>query len=265
MEKLKLKTVLYSLLFAGISMVGFNSCASSEETPDEQPEPEESILLGKWEVSDERAPFSSFEFTGDKKYIITQHLIALPVPESGLRAAKADGQQDYIIVSFGDYSAVHEGNTYTLELSEFGTITIEISGSSDATVTVNSETFTVNKAEPIDTSEKTELLCHTWNYTLSGEGADLLGSGSMTFTPAGTALDKSNESGAIGEAAWEWTKDGKIKTTSIEYTVTMSPDGNWEDDISILYWNVLKLTTSELILQEDDDNEIERFEIRAFR
>jgi hypothetical protein len=263
MKTFKLKTVLCSLLFTGISMTGFNSC-TSEEAPDEQ-KPEENILLGKWKVSGERTIYSSFEFTGDKKYIITQSLTALPVPESGLRAARADGQQDCIMISFGDYSAVNEGNTYTLELSEIGTITIEISGSSDATVTVNSETYAVNKAEPVDTSEKTELLCHTWKYTQSGEGVDLLGSGSVTFTPAGTVLDKSNESGVIGEAAWEWTKDDKIKTTSIEYAVRESSDGNWEDDISILYWNVLKLTASELILQEDDDDEIRRFEIHAYR
>jgi hypothetical protein len=259
MKKFKLKTVLYALLFTGISMAGFNSC-TSEETPDEN------ILIGKWNASDERAIYSSLEFTGDKKYIITQHLIALPIPESGLQAAKADGQQDHIFIYVGDYSAVNEENTYTLNLSEIGTITIEISGSSDATVTVNSESYTVNKAKPVDTSQKTELLCHIWNYTQSGEGVDLLDSGTVIFTTNGTFLVKSNESEAVWEeGVWEWTKGDQIKITSIDYAVVVSPDGNWEDEINVMYYNVLKLTASELILQEDNDDEINRFEIHASR
>ncbi|MDR1337005.1 MAG: hypothetical protein LBK22_09265 [Tannerella sp.] len=50
MEKLKLKTVLYSLLFAGIGMAGFNSCASPEEAPD-GPKPDENILSGKLKLT----------------------------------------------------------------------------------------------------------------------------------------------------------------------------------------------------------------------
>jgi hypothetical protein len=264
MKAFKLKTVLCTLLFTGISMTGFNSC-TSKETPDGT-NPDENILLGKWNASDERAFYSSLEFTGDKKYIITQHLIALPIPESDLLAAKADGQQDHILIYVGDYSAVNEGNTYTLDLSEIGTVTIEISGASDATVTVNSETYTVNKAKPVDTSQKTELLCHIWNYTQSGEGVDLLDSGTVIFTTNGTFLVKSNESEAVWkEGVWEWTKGDQIKITSIDYAVVVSPDGNWEDEINIMYYNVLKLTASELILQEDNDDEINRFEIHAGR
>jgi hypothetical protein len=268
MRKFKFKTVLCSLLFMGMGVTGFNSCVN-KEVPDE-PKPDENVLSGKWEVSDKTASYGSFEFTGDNKYIITQCLVALPESLSGVIAATTDRAQVHVLIHYGDYSALNNGeNTYALELSEMGTITITVSGD-EATITINGESYAVNKAKPIDDSEKTERLCHTWNYTQSGEGVDLLDSGYLTFTPNGTVLGKSNESVTVLGAVWEWTKDGKIKITHTDYVVTIFPDGHWgydesKQEVSILYCNVLKLTESELILQEDDEDETMRFEIRTSR
>jgi len=137
------KAILASMLVVCIS--GLYSCSSDNDDPD-SPLGDEKNIIGKWEVSNQNAEYGSFEFTGDKKYIITQHV----------KGTRAD---NYIIIIFGDYSTVKadENNTFTLDLKEFGVITISIKDG-NAEITVNGEVYTTSKAKEVNTDKQTELL-----------------------------------------------------------------------------------------------------------
>jgi hypothetical protein len=186
--------ILIAVLVAGIS----DSCSKD----DSNPEVEESVVIGKWEVQDANAAYGSFEFTSDKKYIITQRSTTPPDGQSAsvktertkldtppihtqwatslLQGQSTDvktahlnttSQTVYVTVIFGDYSIISSNNgTINLDLSNFGTISIAINLNAQEatiTVTVNGETktYTADKAEEMPTNDKTELFCHTWTFS----------------------------------------------------------------------------------------------------
>ncbi|MDR1372723.1 MAG: hypothetical protein LBJ17_06330 [Dysgonamonadaceae bacterium] len=147
----------------------FVSCEKESGDDDNNTSPTgNSALVGKWEVGDSGAEYGSFEFTNDSKYIITQRVSSPPAGARSLRAA-TDGQQPvYIIIIFGDYSQLNNtGNLFELDLKEFGTISITLGNDGKSiTVIVNGETYTASKTEeiPSTSNDKTDLLCHTWEF-----------------------------------------------------------------------------------------------------
>jgi hypothetical protein len=252
------------------SLIVFSTCTQVEviDFGDTENTGDENLILGKWEVSDKNATYGSFEFTSDKKYIVTQRVTELPGTKS--ITTRAEDNPVYIIVIFGDYTSLQQdGNTYTLDLQEFGTIIITIKDG-EATITINGETYIGNKTEPIDISERTELLCHTWSAqqskTIYKDGSfeynDDGNIESITFTKDGTYVCKPsddwiNETGSeIEFGTWEWIKGGKIKIGGTVYYTTIS-DLNGEENrttgSSFEYtdYDIINLTESELIFSQD--------------
>jgi len=254
-------TLLIINLFVGATFVSCSKGDNDKETP--PPSAEKSPIIGKWEISNQNAQYGSFEFTVDKKYIITQR-------KNHNAALRSTSEPVYIII-FGDYSSINEnGNTHTLDLKKFGTATVTISGST-ATITINGETYTANKVEEIDNSthsEKTELLCYTW---YPNDDDDIQ---SITFTSAGTyfaeykGLTSEDIQAGVGAGTWEWAKDEKLKIGGIcrddcpncregdDDCINARKESNCgEWYICYDYLTILKLTKSELILLLGYDEE----------
>ncbi|MDR1202084.1 MAG: hypothetical protein LBL58_10735 [Tannerellaceae bacterium] len=277
-----LKSVLSIFMFASLAV--FSSCT---KVGDLDPSlADENILFGKWDVSDKNAAYDSFEFTSDKKYIIAQRVTSLPdetkssqVQTSQLRAD--NGESVEIIIVIGDYSSLNQdGNTYTLNLSEFGTIVITMTNET-ATITIKGETYVVNKMEPIDVSEKTKLVCHTWLskqikhiYEDGSFYYDDIAVKSITFTKNGTymrklsyeRIDETGNETAFG--TWEWTKEDKIKISSTVYWGTRDKDGNIMVGtyFESTDYDIIRLTESEFVFSEDIVNaEIVKRESRLYR
>jgi hypothetical protein len=221
--------------------LGFYSCSDDD---DPKLQTEKSSIIGKWEVSNQNAEYGSFEFTGDNKYIITQKV------SSPLRSTSENPV--YIIVIFGDYSTIMTGEvdgvlSYGLDLKEFGMVDITINSSGTATITVNGETYSTEKAETVTETDKTKLLCHTW-YEKDYEKEEY----SITFTTAGTYIFYEadyNESTGKWDAleplygTWEWTSDGNIKMTD-----------EFDDEGTNPVVKIVKLTSSEFVYIGDDGN-----------
>jgi len=224
-----------------VCVSGFYSCSDDDDNGgDNGGNNQTKSIVGKWEVSNQNAEYGSFEFTGDNKYIITQRV------SSPLRSTSENPV--YIIVIFGDYSTLNStDNNYTLDLREFGTIVINISDSG-ATITVNGETYSTEKAETVTETDKTKLLCNTWKESHyiyeDGFREDNDDDGyRLVFTTSGTyyfqETDNEYEGGFYVEyGTWEWTSDGNIRIT--------------EDETNSVV-QVVKLTETEFVFMSDGD------------
>ncbi|MDR1202085.1 MAG: DUF4488 domain-containing protein [Tannerellaceae bacterium] len=284
-----LKSVLSIFMLA--SLIVFSTCTKVEVIDPENTENtgDESLLLGKWEISDKNATYGSFEFTNDKKYIVTQRVTTKAAEDN------PGGNPVYIIIIFGDYTSLQQdGNTYNLDLKEFGIITITISDGS-ATITINGETYIGNKTEPIDISERTELLSHTWNFRNEKTINCWLGSpnpnnpyeiietldysfiniveGTITFTSDGTYIEQLDseiseptiDSDKIyipyRDGTWEWTKDNKLKIGISWYNYIYDDTGKIVQTlfgINYQEYDISKLTESELFFTGTSDRDIHR-------
>jgi hypothetical protein len=239
MQKTTFKSVLSLMTLAILSAfmsISFQSCSKAD---DDGGDPDASSFIGKWTVANPSDNgYGSFEFTGDKKYIITQRTTTPPSTRSVSTRAS---ETVYIIIIFGDISSLNgSGNEYTLNLSEFGTITINIGSNGTATVTVNGETYTTEKEQEIVASDKTELLCHTWNIK-HDEDADYYIEHTVTFSKSGTYLVyikdvyASNVGEEYGYGTWEWNNKGQTEM----YCRTLWDDG---DDSGYGIMKILELT-----------------------
>ncbi|NDV66409.1 hypothetical protein [Bacteroides sp. 224] len=246
------------LAFAALTLgLSFYSCSSDDDGPDDSTT--NAPLVGKWEVSNQNAEYGSFEFTGDQKYIITQRTT---IPTEGSRSVTRAGET-YIIVIFGDYSTKStEGNEYKLDLKEFGTIVISIT-ESGATITVNGEMYDVSKAPEVAITDRTKLLCHTWNldkareYVPSDEEAPeyiFIGNGeTITFTNNGTYVqynanltEEQKEYDGIPDyeyGTWKWIDS---KTLEMSYNGYLS---GHRVETRLARYTVTEFTNNKLTLE----------------
>jgi hypothetical protein len=241
MQKTGFKSALSMIMLAVLTVFmpfGLQSCSKDDDGGGDT---DESSVIGKWTVADPNAAYGSFEFTNDKKYIITQRTTTPPARSAKVRASGTV----YIVIIFGDISSLKgSGNEYTLDLKEFGAITIRIDPArGTATVTVNGETYTTTKEEEIEVTDRTELLCHTWNvkYDEDDEDYDEMIEHTVTFSKSGTYLvwmkyysdlfngvgdpESIYESAMTGE--WHWTDNTQ---TAITHTETYD-DGRVEESV----------------------------------
>jgi len=225
------KTIMASMLVVCAS--GFYSCSSDDDDPNPVNDP--NSIIGKWDVQNPGVQYGSFEFTEDKKYIITEYVYK----DNKTRSTEVD----YILIIFGDYNALNSGdNTYTIDLKQFGKATITLN-SGKAEVNVNGKTYNTQKYEADKVTDKTKLLCHTW-YEKDYEKEEY----SITFTTSGTYVFYEAEyNNGIWEpfeplgGTWEWTSDGNIRIT------------DYNDDNKTVS-KVLKLTENEFVYTADDGN-----------
>lgn len=134
---------------------------------------DEETITAKWNVSS-TSDFESFEFTESGNYIVIKKSFA-----------KTTGDPSIL---FGSYEIV---DNKTINLSDFGTITVtKISGSiigfkvqlfSD---TENEIAIEANKQEAIEKTERTELLCRTWELVSCGGYS--ISDFTVLFSKAGT-------------------------------------------------------------------------------
>lgn len=260
-------------IFILVSLSGFYSCSDNGDDEGDNgggDNNQSKAVVGKWEVSNQNAEYGSFEFTADNKYIITQRVTENPyLKSSSTLRSTSDNQTGYIVVIFGDYSSLSaNGNTYNLDLKEFGTITITISGSG-ATIEVNGETYSAGKAEEItDYSKQTELLCHTWTFVKwendDEDDDEEYHEMTMTFSSAGTYIGHEKtwyEEERIQIGPWKW-----INQNRIEYTYTASDEWGGTEGSGFAEYEVteiltiLELTDKKLKIQaesvEEDSGEI---------
>lgn len=253
----RVKPLKTFLAFVALTLgLSFYSCSSDDDGSGDSTT--NVPLVGKWEVSNQNAEYGSFEFTGDQKYIITQRTTT---PPKGSRSVTRAGET-YIIVIFGDYSAISvEGNEYKLDLKEFGTIVINISGAG-ATITVNGETYDASKAPEVDFTDNTKKLCHTWKidktreYVPSDEEAPeyiCTNSGDMTFTNNGTYVqynanltEEQKEYDGIPDyeyGTWKWIDS---KTLEMSYNSYLS---GHRVETRLARYTVTEFTNNKLTLE----------------
>ncbi|MDR1368557.1 MAG: hypothetical protein LBJ72_00320 [Dysgonamonadaceae bacterium] len=254
----------------------FVSCSTIEEIIDDSAG--KFPITGKWEVGDTEAEYGSFEFTTDSKYIITQRVSSPPAGVKSLRAV-TDGQQPvYIIIIFGDYTQLNNtGNLFELDLKEFGTISATLGDDGKSiTVIVNGATYTASKTAeiPLASNEKTDLLCHTWEFKESEiienlvpkdekeslirdcgnewkteyeqDWNDFYKGMTITFTKAGTYF-VSNPNEADLNAQWEWEN---ISKGTMKYYI--SEEGE-------IYSNVVTVTVTSTTFEVLEDYMITKF------
>ncbi|MDR1563262.1 MAG: hypothetical protein LBS54_09355 [Dysgonamonadaceae bacterium] len=252
--KTKFFKLALSVLFGLFMTMTFVSCEKDEiDLPDFT-----SSLIGKWNVSNDNAEYSSFEFTKDKKYIIQQKVSSLrsAPANNALRSLTDNPETVYIIIIFGDYSTLSEdGGVYNLNLGDFGLIKITIS-ESGASVEVNGEVFDITKDENTVTGnkDKTELLCHPWRVNNSDDNENY--DGTITFTPNGTyfVADSNDEDDNLC-GKWKWTSSNTIEAEFKSYNDYGG--GEIIEEIVIQHSKIIKLTTTELIVSyigENGDN-----------
>jgi len=223
-KKLSMKNTLKGIAFFAsflllISII-FVSCKKDEG------EVSQENISGKWEVSNpQTAGYRSFEFNKFGNYIVTK---------------------SNLTVKFGNYTIDNQ----KINLIDLGTISSKtLSKESfsfeftpkDATAPIVIET---TKAEEMEASSRTELLCRTWElYSIDGQvvagtGEEL----TVLFSAAGTYLV--TQESYSGTAQWKW-KDSQEQVFC--YSWEGEPVCMGENEVTIT-----KLTSSELSITEDE-------------
>ncbi|MDR1652211.1 MAG: copper resistance protein NlpE [Prevotellaceae bacterium] len=251
--KRKFFKLAMSMLFGLFLTTIFVSCVKEEIDPPDDFTPD---LIGKWNVSNAGAEYSSFEFTKDKMYIIQQRVSSLQSAPANsiLKSSSSEPNTVYIIIIFGDYSTLSaDGGVYNLDLGDFGLIKITIS-ESGATVEVNGEVFDITRDGNSVTGNqaKTELLCHAWNWLENDE------SGILTFTPNGTYLTYLEEYPEYAESGtWKWLNSNNIEVTHTNYIYSWGSGGELEVTEKIVTQKVkiVELTETELTASWEEDDE----------
>ena len=241
---------------------GFYSCSDDDSGDGGTGGTTQTALLGKYNLSD-NDNYGSVEFTGDNKYVVTKFVDSA----NGL-STKSTSETKYAIIIFGDYTVNNNQsaeNNYVINLQQFGTITINISNPGNIDVIINdgenTYNYTADKAEAVELTDKTKLLCRTWNLDKGIEdgGEEWIGEGeTITFTNNGTyAIYSPNldeEDIAMGMSnydcgSWSWVDSETIK---VEYTsyywteVEMLPVGS-EREPSVDYSTEQATTTLKLL------------------
>ena len=218
-------------------------------------------MSAKWIISDKNSPYASFEFTLEGNYIVVGNKTT---PRSGsvnstlhpsigpktvnTRASEFDESPVY----FGTYSI--NGNKISLaslgvmEVTNISDEDISFSFKTDATGTTSN--YEAEKAAPVSTSSKTDLLCRTWVVQRVSHGGvddpddEIIGN-TIIFSKSGTYLFPSDD-GGVGLAKWRWANSAE---TAIHYTWWSD---NWEDyEIA----TIIQLDNNNLVVQEIVEDE----------
>jgi hypothetical protein len=257
-------SIVMLAVFSTFMSISFQSCTKEELLDDSDEQNELNLpVVGKWTVGNQDAEYGSFEFTVDKKYIISQRVSTPPSRSATMRSTP---ETVYIIIIFGDIASLsNSGNEYTLNLSEFGTITIRINPEQGtATVTVNGETYTVTKEKEMAGTTTLDLLCHTWNFEgyngeYEGDESDDYVSGTLTFTKSGTYLISGiDEDGreVHEQNTFKLLSSNKIRLTiRVIFATGINGETIIEEYEEITDYTIKKLTESECVLYWEGEEE----------
>jgi hypothetical protein len=241
--KMKTKSILFVWALACVS-IAFHSCKKDKE--EEDPDAGTVSINAKWEISDAGSRYVSFEFNRDGNYIVVErsgaksaaagatdagiHLVGEACPrfpafpkEAAVRLPQAETSGTH----FGNYTFQDKE---TLVLSGFGRIRIVnmTAESLSFTLTLDGQTqvmeFHAAKAKnSIATSDKTALLCRTWQL-VSLLGLPVAGSDNemtMLISRAGTYYYE-YANGTAFLSQWKWYDQAGVEKES---AISFSHDG----------------------------------------
>jgi len=227
---------LTQILLAILVLTFFTGCDKDET--DLKVTLEKETISAKWNV-DNSSEYKSFEFNKSGNYIVVKN-------------ATTKSTNDQIIL-FGTYEIIDN----KIVLSDFGTLTVSkidenaISFSIKLTSNPNNEILiNASKQEEMENSNRTELLCRTWEMvTVNGES--VLGTDmelTVLFSKAGTyfvsfANPEDENDGRL--AQWKWKDEAE---TQLLYSWDEVPV--WEDEN---YVEIPELTSSKLEIIEDEE------------
>lgn len=236
MKKIKVLAALLSLV------VIFSSCEKGDNKDNNDVTITKETISAKWIVAD-NVTYKSFEFNESGNFIIVVD-----------NMKKSMNEEDII---FGNYEVVDD---ITIKLKNYGTIktskiddntisfTLTLDTSSGNEISINA-----NKADEMQSSSNTELLCRTWNM-VSINGENVAGTEeelTVLFSQAGTYfvtyLNSTDEENG-GLAKWKW-KDENQNTLCYSWDGEPTCDG----DNEIL----IEVTTNSLKITEVFDDEAE--------
>lgn len=204
----------------------------------------------KWISSTPNGQFASFEFNKSGNYIIVENV----------RLKSTEDQN----VLFGTYEIIDNS---TIKLSDIGTITVISVTDTNIQmdiITENSSSsvaFNALKAENLEETTKTNLLCQTWEMK-KYNGVSVVGTEDegaiVLFSKAGTYfLVYPNDVDAGGLALWKW------KPESNESQFLYSWSNSFEGEYDGSFVTVNELTADYLKITEigiDDPNDISVWE-----
>ena len=260
--------LLTNLILSLIFISTFVSCNKDDDENDSGVSV--NTVSAKWEISDKNSPYVSFEFTKDGNYIVVEN-----VSETNLRSLGTSQKSSSFLKSSSqtmnlrssnsesNLSPIHAG-TYRIEedriiLSGFGLIevisitaeeftfsfTLESTGDTNSFVAVKS-------AEPISSSNRTEMFCRTWiaeRITVNGEDMPEEEGMIILFSRAGTYLilypPGYEEEAALAE--WKWADK---EETRIYYSWN-----NWSENYEYPIVKIKQLDNNNLVLEEIIDDE----------
>ena len=258
------KTVsLKSIVLLLVVMYAFAACTKDNDK-DNNVNVSVNTMSAKWIISKSNSPYASFEFTNEGNYIVVGNT-ATPRSGSASRSSTTKlftGNRTETVntrasefespVYFGTYSI--NGNKINLaglgvmEVKNLTDEDISFSFKPDATGTTSN--YEADKAAPVATSSKTDLLCRTWvvqRVTRNGaDDPDASSIGFVTvFSKAGTYLFIP-DSGGVGLARWRWADSAE---NAIHYTWWAV---DWEDYGTA---TITKLDNNNLVIQEVIEDE----------
>ena len=231
----KLSKIL-CVIFAITCIAG---CSSNENDTIETPV--NTTINAKWTVNNS-TEYKSFEFNDSGNYIITKN---------AADAKTTTTTNEIKTIFFGTYIFIDDN---TLELSDFGTLTIDNMDEKAIHFTLklnnntNTETFIeADREEEITNSTNTELLCRTWQL-ISIDGQNVIGTDeelTVLFSRAGTYFVTNNTPYVEGGLAeWNWTNNSQ---TILHYSWNKGYEGENDGNVE-----VSNLTTTSLTITENE-------------
>jgi hypothetical protein len=253
------KNLIYLWVFAfGFALV------SCDKDKDKESDSGVSVntISAKWEISDSKSPYASFEFNKDGNYIVVENVgmnsknlsknstVSLFENNSSKATITRSSESNLSPIHFGTYKI--EGNK--IILSGFGLIEVisitaeEFSFSFTLEATGQKNSFVAGKSdEPISSSSRTDMFCRTWvveKMTINGELDDDIIGTVVLFSKAGTYLVLyDGEEGEAGLAEWKWANTAETKF----YYSWDNWEYDWEDNVV----TINQLSNNILIIQEN--------------
>jgi len=235
------------VLVFGMTVVGCNNGSTSrstssstnnnnDSTNDNNGADTKKAISEKWEISDNNSPYSSFEFTTDNVYIVTENINHVSNKIHNSRSVLAKNSDENLTIRFSEVRAatptgsnlspIHTGK-YRIDgdniiLEGFGMLNIisltaeEFIFSFKLENSGNAYEYHAEKAvNTVNESSRTDMLCRFWKFVKvsNPDYKHQIGYG-VLFSKAGTYL-VTYKDGSAGLSEWKWANK---EETIIQYS-----------------------------------------------
>jgi hypothetical protein len=180
MNNLKFQKMTKNLIYLLSLIFAFSFVSCNKDNNEDDSDVSVNTLSAKWEISDSKSPYASFEFNKDGNYIVVENDVETSVKSlstslrtsffknnisQAVRTRSSEPESNLSPIHFGTYKI--EGNK--IILSGFGLIEVvsitaeEFCFSFTLESTGEKDSFVAGKSdEPISASSRTEMFCRTW-------------------------------------------------------------------------------------------------------